>query len=101
MNSTQQLIQDPAKYIAQRQAVVSALFRLWTSSMPSDHVPTEDNFHGWLDTFGAELAATAIKKTANKARKEMRARCPMNGSALEAYATATMKHLAREKGIWK
>jgi hypothetical protein len=96
-----QLTQDPEKYLQQRQTLVSALFRLWTSSMPSEHVPTEDNFSGWLDTFGAELAATAIKKTANKARKEMRAHCPMNGSALEAYATATMKHIAREKGIWK
>ncbi len=96
-----QLIQDPQKYLAQRQALASALFQLWTTSMPSEHVPTEDNFTGWLDTFGAELAATAIRKTANKARKEQRARCPMNGSALEAYATATMKHIAREKGIWQ
>jgi hypothetical protein len=96
-----QLMQDPEKYIAQRQTFVSALFRLWTTSMPSDHVPTEDNFTGWLDTFGAELAATAIRKTANKARKEMRAHYPMNGRALEQYATATMKHLARETGIWK
>ncbi len=96
-----QLMEDPEKYLAQRQTLVSALFRLWTSSMPSEHVPTENNFTGWFDTFGAELAAMAIKKTANKARKEMRARCPMTGSALEAYATATMKHLAREKGIWK
>ena len=96
-----QLVQDPEKYMAQRQTLVSALFRLWTSSMPSEHVPTEINFAGWLDTFGAELVATAIKKTANKARREMRARCPMNGGALEAYATGTMKHLARESGVWK
>ena len=96
-----QLMQDPEKYLAQRQTLVSALFRLWTSSMPSEHVPTEDNFSGWIDTFGLELAAMAIKKTANKARKEIRAHFPMNGSALEAYATATMKHIAREKGIWQ
>jgi hypothetical protein len=96
-----QLAQDPEKYLAQRHTLVSALFRLWTSSMPSEHVPTQDNFSGWLDTFGAELAATAIRKTANKARKEMRVHCPMDGRGLESYATATMKHLAREKGIWK
>jgi hypothetical protein len=96
-----QLMQDPEKFMAQRQTLASALFRLWTTSMPSEHVPSEVNFTGWLDTFGAELAAEAIQKTANKARREMRSRCAMNGSALEAYATATMKHLAREKGVWK
>ena len=64
--------------------------------MPSDHVPTPDNFSGWLDTFGAELAATAIRKTANKARIEMRARCPMSGRDLEAYATATTRTRSRK-----
>jgi hypothetical protein len=97
MSGEEQLIQD----LEQRQKLASVLFRVWTSSIPSSHVPTADNFAGWLDTFGAEIAAAAIRKTANKARKEMRARCLMSGSDLESYATATMKHLAREKGIWK
>ena len=99
--SETQLIQDPEKYLKERQGLHSALFRLWTTSMPSEHVPTPDNFSGWLDTFGLEIAAIAIKKTANKARKVMREHCPMNGRDLESYATATMKHLAREKGLWK
>jgi hypothetical protein len=95
MTSEQQLVQDPEHFLAHRQKLISALVGLWSSSIPADHVPTEQNFVGWLDTFGPEVAAAAIKRTANKARTRQRERSPMAVQELEAYATGTMKAMAR------
>lgn len=96
--NTEQLMQNPDQYLAQRQKLVSALYRMWATLIP-DHQPTEDNFAGWLDTFGPDAAARAIKRTADKARTLRRQRMPMNGHDLERYATGTMKHLGREAGF--
>ena len=92
--TTEQLVQDPELYIAQRQKLTNALSRLWASLIP-DHQPTEDNFASWLDSFGPENAALAIRRTAGKVRTLRRQRTPMDGHDMERYATGTMKHLGR------
>lgn len=98
MNTEQQLMQNPDLYFAQRQKTVNALFRLWATVIP-DHQPSEDNFGGWLDTFGAEIAAKAIRRTADKVRTLKRQRMPMDGPDMERYCTGTAKHLGREAGF--
>ncbi len=95
MTSEQQLVQDPEHFLAHRQKLINALVGLWSSSIPADHLPTEQNFAGWLDTFGPEVAAAAITRTANKARTRQRDRSPMAVQELEAYATGTMKAMGR------
>jgi hypothetical protein len=97
MTSEQQLVQDPEHFIAHRQKLINALVGLWSSSIP-DHLPTEQNFSGWLDTFGPEVAAAAIKRTANKARTRQREHAPMGASELEKYATGCMKVMGRAAG---
>jgi hypothetical protein len=98
MTNEQQLFTaDPDLYLAQRQKMTLALYRLWSSLIP-DHQPTEQNFAGWLDTFGAEAAAIAIRRTAQKARTRMREHDPMRLTDLERYATGTMKHLGKASG---
>ena len=99
MTSEQQLVQDPENFIAHRQKLINALVGLWSSSIPADHLPTEQNFSGWLDTFGAEVAAAAIRRTANKARTRQRSQSPMDAKELEAYATGTMKVMGRAAGF--
>ncbi len=99
MTSEQRLTQDPVQFMEKRQRLVNALLCLWSSSIPADHVPTEKNFAGWLDTFGPEVAAAAIKRTANKARTRQRERSPMAVQELEAYATGTMKAMGRAAGF--
>lgn len=99
MTTEQQLLQDPEHYIAHRAKLINALLRLWSSSIPADHLPTAQNFAGWLDTFGPEVAAAAIKRTANKARTRQREHSPMDAKELEAYATGTMKVMGRAAGF--
>ena len=99
MTSQQQLVQDPEHFIAHRQKLIDALVGLWSSSIPADHLPTKQNFSGWLDTFGPEVAAAAIKQTAKKARNRQRERSPMTAQELEAYATGTMKAMGRAAGF--
>jgi hypothetical protein len=98
MTSEQQLVQDPEHFIAHRAKLINALVRLWSSSIP-DHQPTEQNFVGWLDTFGPEVAAAAIKRTANKARTRQRERAPMDAQELERYCTGTAKVMGRAAGF--
>jgi hypothetical protein len=95
-----EVTQDPEKYLEGRQKHISALVRLWCSSLHGYPVPTEDNFSGWVDSFGWDIMRQAIPKTANKARREERGGSPMNLSGLEAYATGTARALAREAGFW-
>lgn len=92
--TTEQLLSNPDSYIEKRQKLVNALFHLWATLIP-EHQPSEENFAGWLDTFGAENAALAIRRTAGKARTRRREHDPMDGRDLERYATGTMKHLGR------
>jgi hypothetical protein len=96
-----EVMQDPDKYLETRQRHINALVRLWCSALHGHAVPTEDNFSGWLDSFGWEIMRQVIPKTANKARKEERNGSPMNLSGLEAYTTGTAKRIAFEKGFWK
>lgn len=96
-----EVMQDPEQYMAERQRHVNALVKLWCSSLHGHPVPTEVNFSGWLDSFGWEIMKQAIPKTANKARREERNGSPMNLSGLEAYCTGTARALAREAGFWK
>jgi hypothetical protein len=98
VTSEQQLVANPDLYFAQRQKLVNALFRLW-STVITDHQPTEDNFAGWLDTFGAEITAKAIRRTADKVRTQKRQRMPLDGPDMERYCTGTAKHLGREAGF--
>jgi hypothetical protein len=93
------LQQNTEQFLEQRQKHANALVRLWTSSVPSAHLPTADNFFGWVDTFGLEVAAAGIQRTSAKARKCEREHCPMDGADLERYATGTMKSLGREAGF--
>jgi hypothetical protein len=97
MNTQTQLAHDPARYLDKRQKLVNALYHIWSSVIP-EHQPTEDNFFGWLDVFGVDVAAAAIRRTSAKARTLRRQRCPMDGHDLEAYATATMKRMGRTMG---
>ena len=97
----QQAVQNAEQYMAQRQTIINAMVRLWCSSLHGHGLPTEDNFSGWLDSFGWDIMRQAIPKTANKARREERSGCPMDLSGLERYCTGTARALAREKGFWK
>jgi hypothetical protein len=99
MTTEQQLLQDPEHFIAHRQKLINALVRLWSSSIPADHLPTQPNFAGWLDTFGPEVAAAAIRRTANKARKRLREHSPMDAQEMERYCTGTAKGMGRAAGF--
>jgi hypothetical protein len=83
---------NPEQYLAQRKRQMSALYILW-GTVIGEHLPSEDNFYSWLDSFGAQTAADAIKRTGNKARERVRQHAPMNAHDLEAYATATMRNM--------
>jgi hypothetical protein len=87
-----ELLQDPEKFTEIRRRQMLALFRLW-SSLIHEHQPTEENFCGWLETFGVEVTADAIRRTAAKARKRRREHDPMDARDLERYATGTMKRM--------
>ena len=99
MTSEQQLVSNPDNFIAHRQKLINALAGLWSTSMPGEHLPTQQDFAGWLHTFGAEVAAAAIQRTAAKARKRLRERAPMGASELEKYATGCMKVMGRAAGF--
>src|SRR5882762_10515600 len=89
-----QLNQNPEKFLDEREKRVNALMRLWTSSVAGAHLPTKDNFYGWIDSFGLVVAAAAIQRTSHKARKMERSHSPMDASELERYTTGTMKRMA-------
>src|SRR5258708_17016243 len=95
MTSEQQLVQDPEHFLAHRQKLIDALVGLWSSSIPADHLPTKQNFSGWLDTFRPEVAGAAIKQTAKKARNRQRERSPMASPELEAHPTGSMQAIGR------
>jgi hypothetical protein len=97
ITSEQQLVQDPVEFMAKREKLVTALVRLWASSI-TDHLPTVQNFHGWVDTFGPEVTVAAIRRTSHKARTREREQSPMDAKELEAYATGTMKAMGRAAG---
>ena len=104
--SNTEVKQDPEQFLETRQRHINGLVRLWCSSLHGHPVPTEDNFSGWVDSFGWEIMKQAIPKTANKARREERSGSPMNLSGLERYCTGTALALTREArakgeaGIW-
>jgi hypothetical protein len=96
MSTDTQLHQNPEMFLDEREKRVNALVRLWSSSIAGAHLPTKDNFFGWLDSFGLEVAAAAIQRTAHKARKMERGHTPMDACDLERYTTGTMKRMAEE-----
>src|SRR5260370_12681004 len=85
---------NPEKFLAQRKRQMSALYVLW-GTVIGEHLPSEDNFYSWLDTFGVQTAADAIKRTGNKARERMRQHDPMDARDLEAYCTATSRNMRK------
>src|SRR5580704_13370679 len=87
-----ELLLDPEQFTETRRKQMLALFRLWSSLM-YEHQPTQENFYGWLDTFGLTVAADAIRRTSAKARKRRREHDPMDARDLERYATGTMKRM--------
>ena len=92
--TTEQLIADVEK----QDQIATALSRLWASLIPC-HQPSDENFTGWVDTFGPTTAAAAIRRTAAKARTQRRLNQPMGASELERYCTGTMKHLGRAHSV--
>jgi hypothetical protein len=83
---------NPEQYLVQRKKLMGALYVLW-GTVIGEHLPSEDNFYSWLDSFGAQIAADAIKRTGNKARERIRQHDPMDARDLEAYCTATARNM--------
>src|SRR6266478_7444600 len=83
---------NPEQFLAQRKRQMSALYVLW-GTVIGEHLPTESQFYGWIDSFGAQITADAIKRTSNKARERARRQDPMRARDLEAYTTATARNM--------
>ncbi|HZV89558.1 MAG TPA: hypothetical protein VFF95_18565 [Candidatus Binatus sp.] len=83
---------NPEQFLAQRKRQMSALYVLW-GTVIGEHLPTESQFYGWIDTFGVQITADAIKRTAAKARDRARRQDPMDARDLESYTTATARNM--------
>jgi hypothetical protein len=69
------IIEDPEAYVAQRKKFMRALYVLW-GTVIGEHQPSEENFYQWLDSFGVQTVADAIKRTSHKARQRARGGYP-------------------------